>query len=579
MFLLAVRKKGIFWILMLYYAQFYIRMRFLIMRKIIAVIAGLFLFFPGVSLFPSGKADDEILKQSELMQSYIISDTGQDMLYDANGQLLSTAPYVDDSLFGQDGQYWTHPRSFRDNGDGTVSDLTTGLMWQQDPGDKMTSSEALAALEEFRLGEYKDWRLPTVKELYSLINFNGRDPSGYTGDDTKGLLPFIDTSYFNFKYGDTSQGERIIDSQYLSSTEYVSLTMGGDKTVFGVNFADGRIKGYPVYEPETGREKTFFVMFVRGNINYGINNFYDMGNGTIADKATGLTWMHDDAGPFTWEEALDYAANFEFDGHSDWRLPNAKELQSLVDYERSPATTDSAAIDPLFHVQEIADEEGGKNYPFYWSSTTHANMYNGANAVYVAFGEALGWMKKGSDKAVLMDVHGAGAQRSDPKMGLSSDFPTGHGPQGDVVRISNYVRLVRGSFAEVLPGGTHLEYDQKTSFSERPGSQIERFITIEQKPQEGGPQGGGPPGGQSKGDSSQSRGGQSSGVESSSSQTGPDLEAVAETLGITVDDLMAALGDPSSFGPDTFAIAAEKLGISEEALMEAMGPPPEQSQR
>ncbi|MFA6294459.1 MAG: hypothetical protein WC637_21895, partial [Victivallales bacterium] len=42
------------------------------------------------------------------------------------------------------------------------------------------------------------------------------------------------------------------------------------------------------------------------------------------------------------------------------------------------------------------------------------------------------------------DVHGAGAQRSDPKTGDPSLFPHGRGPQGDVVRINNFVRCVRG---------------------------------------------------------------------------------------------------------------------------------------
>ena len=40
------------------------------------------------------------------------------------------------------------------------------------------------------------------------------------------------------------------------------------------------------------------------------------------------------------------------------------------------------------------------------------------------------------------DVHGAGAQRSDPKAGDPNDYPTGHGPQGDAIRIYNYVRPV-----------------------------------------------------------------------------------------------------------------------------------------
>jgi hypothetical protein len=43
----------------------------------------------------------------------------------------------------------------------------------------------------------------------------------------------------------------------------------------------------------------------------------------------------------------------------------------------------------------------------------------------------------------LADVHGAGAQRSDPKSGNPAMFPHGRGPQGDVIRIYNFVRCVR----------------------------------------------------------------------------------------------------------------------------------------
>ncbi len=57
----------------------------------------------------------------------------------------------------------------------------------------------------------------------------------------------------------------------------------------------------------------------------------------------------------------------------------------------------------------------------------------------------------------LLDVHGAGAQRSDPKTGEPADYAGGHGPQGDVVYIYNYVRCVRdataaGSYAVVDTG-------------------------------------------------------------------------------------------------------------------------------
>jgi hypothetical protein len=54
-------------------------------------------------------------------------------------------------------------------------------------------------------------------------------------------------------------------------------------------------------------------------------------------------------------------------------------------------------------------------------------------------------MQSPTGGTTLMDAHGAGAQRSDRKTGSVSNYPQGSGPQGDVVRINNYVRLVRGA--------------------------------------------------------------------------------------------------------------------------------------
>ncbi len=384
--------------------------------------------------------------------SYPIVDTGQTTFYDTSGAI--SEPAEDEPFYGQDAGYDGNQPSYTDNADGTVTDNVTGLVWQQtidtngdgdiDASDKLSYESAISYCEDLSLAGSDDWELPTIKQLYSLIDFSGVDPSGYEGSDTSWLIPFIDTDYFEFAYGDTSANERVIDSQYASSTLYVSDT--DEELLFGVNFADGRIKGYGT--TLFGRDKTFNVMCVQTNATYGVNDFTDNGDNTITDTATGLMWSQDDSGVdapdgLDWEEALAYVEGLNdsnYLGYSDWRLPNVKELQSIVDYTRSPDTTDSTAIDPVFNATPMANEEGAIDYAFYWSGTTHSNWTEreGSAAAYVSFGRALGYMD-----GEWRDVHGAGAQRSDPKAGDPADYPTGNGPQGDAIRIYNYVRVVR----------------------------------------------------------------------------------------------------------------------------------------
>ena len=87
----------------------------------------------------------------------------------------------------------------------------------------------------------------------------------------------------------------MIDSQWATSSIYTGTVFGGQQAMFGVNFADGRIKGYPTIAGPGGA-KTFFVIYVRDNASYGINDFVDNGNGTITDNATGLIWTQNDSG-------------------------------------------------------------------------------------------------------------------------------------------------------------------------------------------------------------------------------------------------------------------------------------------
>ena len=232
--------------------------------------------------------------------SYPVIDTGQDQCYDT----LNIIPYPSpgELFYGQDAQYNGIQPSYNDNGDGTITDLNTGLIWQKNLfPDKYTYENVLAGADTFSLGGYSDWRLPSIKELYSLIDFRGM-----TGVSASESIPYLDTSYFEFRYGDESIGERFIDAQYVSSTEYVGTTMMGDFTVFGVNFADGRIKGYGTTMPG-GIEKLFELRYVRGNLYYGINEFVDNNDGTITDNATGLVWTKaDNSVGLNWQGALNY---------------------------------------------------------------------------------------------------------------------------------------------------------------------------------------------------------------------------------------------------------------------------------
>jgi hypothetical protein len=80
--------------------------------------------------------------------------------------------------------------------------------------------------------------------------------------------------------------------------------------------------------------------------------YMNHGDGTVTDTVTGLTWQQGDAqnddGGRTWQAALSYCEGLSLAGHNDWRLPNYRELASLVDYTRY-----NPAIDPVFQCRSV----------------------------------------------------------------------------------------------------------------------------------------------------------------------------------------------------------------------------------
>lgn len=338
--------------------------------------------------------------------TYPISPTGQNDYYDNADKIA--APAAGQPFYGQDAQFATRSLSFTDNGDGTITDNLTGLLWAQGQSAAMGWESAQSYCRSLTLGGYSDWRLPTLKELWSIRDFS----AGW---------PYVDTKYFHLP----GNGFEASQQHTWSSNYYLVNTSEAMKNVaFIVNNFTGHIKALD------GRR---YVRAVRGN-TYGINNFAANGDGTISDKATGLMWAQDDSGEgMNWESALAWAQTMNassYLGHNDWRLPNVKELQSIVDYSGV-----FPAIDPMFKITKITNEAGNADYPYFWTSTsnpyidpkdTHGYWY----AWYVAFGYAVGHDGK--------DVHGAGAVRFDTKVQ--------GGPSGvDGERYYNYVRLVRNA--------------------------------------------------------------------------------------------------------------------------------------
>jgi hypothetical protein len=345
-----------------------------------------------------------------------------------------TQPAVGADFYGQDADFLQKQPDYTDNGDGTVTDNVTKLMWQRDMGDKMTLEEAEAKLAVLNRSKYNDWRIPTIKELYSLADYTGC----VFGD--RAVKSFIDTAYFRQPVGNTAAGEREIDAQTWSTTDYNGVTMRNDRSRFGFNFVDGRIKAYPLVNPFTQQPNRLYFRFVRGNKYYGLNKFTDNKDSTVTDVATGLMWQQHDSGRgMDWKTALRYAQNLTLAGHTDWRLPTVKELQSIVDYSVFVQRDGKAAINPVFATTAVKDPAGNANFPYFWSATTLLDgPAPGDQAAYVCFGRATASMN-----GTIVDAHGAGAVRSDPKAGARQDYPKYFGPQGDAQYVYNYVRCVR----------------------------------------------------------------------------------------------------------------------------------------
>jgi hypothetical protein len=334
----------------------------------------------------------------------------------------------------QAGVRWPRWR-FTDNGNGTVKDNLTALIWLQDTaclGSK-TWADALGAVADLHdvrppardacnlddKSKAGNWRLPNVKELQSLIDFNVSHPAlpnkTGTGPCTGADCPFTNVDggrvYWSSTTALVSPGDAVsnkawaVDLDNGNTLPHFRWAAPGVSTSFHVWAVRGPAPGVARARVEvTGQDSCWAPEeesatprrigcgagaegqdgAVRAGVPSPTERFVDNRNGTVTDKATGLVWLKN-AGCFqnkTWGEALQEANGLHDEADDDgdcaledrsrigqWRLPNVKELQSLIDFGTGSEFNVALPRDhPFYGVEPI----------FYWSSTTFAGAWDDA---------------------------------------------------------------------------------------------------------------------------------------------------------------------------------------------------------
>lgn len=275
-----------------------------------------------------------------------LHDTGLAACFSASAQIPCPAPGA--PFYGQDATYSTNVMRFVFDGS-TVTDALTGLNWQRvDVAGTFNWYEASGTYHAaynptsksvcgaITLAGHTDWRLPSRRELLSITNYTQGSPD-----------PSV------FSTGAALSGGPV----YWTSTH---LDSSGSADVWLVR-PDGQVHNALRYPDGLAAPNS--VECVRGNA-WGLNAFVDRGNGTVSDSMSSLQWQQvDDGVARTWESALDYCENLSLAGYTDWRLPDVKELESMVYLQSGGFTSriDSARFTPR------TDDSG---LSFYWSSTT-----------------------------------------------------------------------------------------------------------------------------------------------------------------------------------------------------------------
>jgi len=305
--------------------------------------------------------------------------TDQIQCYNADGGLQDCAGS------GQDGEMrigleWPSPRF--DARAGVVMDRLSGLMWTRDAGlteFPQTWSEALdfiAKMNRDAACAYQDWRLPGRRELFSLVSHDRINPALPAG------APF--ENVFAGYYWTATTCSRLKDQ-----TWYIHL--GGGRIYRGMKYGS-----YMVWPVRRGSSAPATVSAADRRADADSESCCDptgdyvVDNGTVYDRRTGLGWAKMAAlcsAPLSWPASLDFIRRMnaaKAHGHADWRLPNVRELESLIDVRRhGPALSDGHSF--------------GQVPDGCWSSTTSVYEPRYAWVVYMQDGAVGVGFKKNAE--------------------------------------------------------------------------------------------------------------------------------------------------------------------------------------
>ena len=277
--------------------------------------------------------------------------------------------------------------SYTDNGDGTITDNNTGLTWEKKSDDGGLHDKDSAFpwsgngsqdtvwdwLDDVNaeggtgFAGYNDWRMPNLKELQSLVHFERSSPMTSTAfHNNCGAGATVLTGSCTLVEVYWTSTTR---AQYPTKAWSVSFTDGTlptqDKTLaLRVRAVRGGGSG-PQAFPATGQLTAYTAekndgipgpvsVPDDGTIQAGAPlSFTDNGNGTITDNNTGLVWekkgdnggLHDKDNPYWWSstqetiwdwlEDVNAEGGTGFAGSNDWRIPNAREILSLMDFGKT----------------------------------------------------------------------------------------------------------------------------------------------------------------------------------------------------------------------------------------------------